>query len=113
MPPTFGWDNLEDIAIGLADKFPDTDPLTVRFTDMHKWITELPGFSGDPSTSNEANLQPIQLALHEECQYRHGYRSHKNNQCASHIFTPIISATHLRTTRPSLCAKPLKIRLTP
>ena len=54
MPPTFGWDNFEDIAIGLADKFPDTDPLTVRFTDLHKWITELPGFSGDPAASNEA-----------------------------------------------------------
>ena len=49
MPPTFGWDNLDDIAIALTDKFPDTDPLTVRFTDMHKWITELPGFSGDPA----------------------------------------------------------------
>jgi len=42
VPPTFGWDNLEDIAIGLTDKFPDTDPLTVRFTDLRKWITELP-----------------------------------------------------------------------
>ncbi len=62
MPPTFGWDNLEDIAIGLADKFPDTDPLTVRFTDMHKWITELPGFSGDPAASNESKLEAIQMA---------------------------------------------------
>jgi FeS assembly protein IscX len=66
MPPTFGWDNFEDIAIGLADKFPDTDPLTVRFTDMHKWIAELPGFSGDPAASNEAKLEAIQMAWHEE-----------------------------------------------
>jgi FeS assembly protein IscX len=63
MPPTFGWDNLEDIAIGLADKFPDTDPLTVRFTDMHKWITELPA-------SNESKLEAIQMAWHEEFQDR-------------------------------------------
>jgi len=49
MPPTFDWDNFEDIAIALTDKHPDTDPLTVRFTDMHKWITELEGFSGDPA----------------------------------------------------------------
>ena len=54
MPPTFDWDNLDDIAIGLTDKLPGVDPLTVRFTDMHKWITELPGFTGDPQTSNEA-----------------------------------------------------------
>ena len=66
MPPTFGWDNFEDIAIGLADKFPDTDPLTVRFTDMHKWILELPGFSGDPAASNEAKLEAIQMAWQEE-----------------------------------------------
>jgi FeS assembly protein IscX len=70
MPPTFGWDNLEDIAIGLADKFPDTDPLTVRFTDMHKWITELPGFSGDAAASNESKLEAIQMAWHEEFQDR-------------------------------------------
>ena len=68
MPPTFGWDNLEDIAIGLADKFPDTDPLTVRFTDLHKWITELEDFDDDPLKSNEAKLERIQMAWLEEYQ---------------------------------------------
>ena len=72
MPPTFGWDNFEDIAIGLADKYPDTDPLTVRFTDMHKWITELPGFSGDPADSNGPKLEAIQMAWHEEFLDRKG-----------------------------------------
>ncbi len=70
MPHTFDWDNFEDIAIALTDKFPDTDPLTVRFTDMHKWITELPGFGGDPSKSNEAKLEAIQMAWSEEFQDR-------------------------------------------
>src|SRR5437763_6404886 len=70
MPPTFTWDNFEDIAIALADKYPDTDPLTVRFTDMHKWITELPGFTGDPAASNESKLEAIQVAWHEESQDR-------------------------------------------
>src|SRR5882762_2818229 len=70
MPPSFDWDNTEDIAIALTDKYPDTDPLTVRFTDMHKWITELPGFSGDPKTSNEGKLEAIQMAWHEEFQDR-------------------------------------------
>ncbi len=72
MPPTFTWDNFEDIAIALADKFPDTDPLAVRFTDMHKWITELPGFTGDPAASNESKLEAIQMAWHEELQDRRG-----------------------------------------
>ena len=70
MPPTFDWDNIEDIAIALTDKYPDTDPLTVRFTDMHKWITELSGFSGDPKASNEGKLEAIQMAWHEEFQDR-------------------------------------------
>jgi FeS assembly protein IscX len=70
MPPTFDWDDLEDIAIALTDKYPDTDPLTVRFTDMHKWITELPNFTGDPAASNESKLEAIQMAWHEEYQDR-------------------------------------------
>jgi FeS assembly protein IscX len=70
VPPTFDWDAIEDIAIALSDKFPETDPLTVRFTDMHKWITELSGFSGDPQKSNESKLEAIQMAWHEEFQDR-------------------------------------------
>jgi FeS assembly protein IscX len=66
MPPSFDWDAIEDIAIALTDKFPDTDPLTVRFTDMHKWIMELPNFTGDPVKSNESKLEAIQMAWHEE-----------------------------------------------
>ena len=61
MPHTFDWDNLDDIAIGLTDKFPDVDPLTVRFTDMHKWVTELPGFAGDP-----AEIQREQTRSHPD-----------------------------------------------
>jgi FeS assembly protein IscX len=72
MPRTLDWDNIEDIAIALAGKFPDTDPLTVRFTDMHKWIIELPGFSGDPMKSNESKLEAIQMAWHEEFEDRQG-----------------------------------------
>ena len=70
MPQTFTWDNFEDIAIALADKYPDTDPLTVRFTDMHKWVIELPGFTGDPAVSNESKREAIQMAWQEEYQDR-------------------------------------------
>jgi FeS assembly protein IscX len=66
MPHQFGWDETEDIAIALTDKFPETDPLTVRFTDLHRWVTELEGFSGDPKSSNEGKLEAIQMAWLEE-----------------------------------------------
>ncbi len=60
------WDNTENIALALLGKFPDTDPLTVRFTDLHKWVTELEDFSDDPKASNEGKLEAIQMAWHEE-----------------------------------------------
>ena len=70
MPDKLDWDDTEDIAIQLADKFPDTDPLSVRFTDLHKWVTELEAFGGDASASNEGKLEAIQMAWHEECKDR-------------------------------------------
>ena len=45
MPAAISWDHREDIAIALYEKFPDTDPLKVRFTDLHKWVTELEDFN--------------------------------------------------------------------
>ncbi|MCH8948685.1 MAG: Fe-S cluster assembly protein IscX [Acidobacteria bacterium] len=60
------WDNTENIALALLEKFPDTDPLTVRFTDLHKWVTELEDFSDAPKASNEGKLEAIQMAWHEE-----------------------------------------------
>ncbi|MEK7221604.1 MAG: Fe-S cluster assembly protein IscX, partial [Nitrospirota bacterium] len=56
----------EEIAIQLLEQHPETDPLTVRFTDLHHWITALPGFIGDPKRSNEKILETIQMAWHEE-----------------------------------------------
>jgi FeS assembly protein IscX len=60
------WSSFEDLGIALAEKFPDVDPLTVRFTDLHKMVVELEGFEDDPLKSNEAKLEAIQMAWHEE-----------------------------------------------
>ena len=62
------WDDTENIALALYDKFPEQDPLKIRFTDLHKWITELDDFGDDPSKSNEGKLEAIQMAWHEEWQ---------------------------------------------
>ena len=64
------WKDAEDIAIVLMEKFPDTDPLTVRFTDLHRWVTELPGFTDDPKASNEGVLEAIQMAWQDEYRNR-------------------------------------------
>ena len=60
------WHNSEDIAIALSEKFPHIDPLTVRFTDLRQWVTELPDFKDDPETSSEGILEAIQMAWYEE-----------------------------------------------
>jgi FeS assembly protein IscX len=64
------WRDAEDIAIALAEKFPDQDPLTIRFTDLHRWVIDLPEFADDPKASNEGVLEKIQMAWVEECRGR-------------------------------------------
>ncbi len=64
------WRDTEDIAIALSERHPDLDPLTVRFTDLHRWVTELPGFSDDPKASNEKTLEAIQMAWLDEYRNR-------------------------------------------
>jgi len=62
------WTDVHQIAIALYDTYPDTDPQYVRFTDLHQWVTELDGFSDDPSRSNEKILEAIQMAWMEEAE---------------------------------------------
>ena len=62
------WQNAEDIAIRLVEEHPESDPLTVRFTEMHALIVALPDFRDDPKKSNEKILEAIQMAWHEEFQ---------------------------------------------
>ena len=60
------WTDTQEIAIALYEKFPDIDPKTVRFTDLHKWVMELEGFQDDPNRSGEKILEAIQAAWIEE-----------------------------------------------
>jgi FeS assembly protein IscX len=42
------------------------DPRYVRFTDLHRWVMELPEFSDDANRSGEKILEAIQMAWIEE-----------------------------------------------
>lgn len=66
--PKLTWDDAEGIAIALFEKFPAVNPLTVRFTDLHRWVVELPEFGDDPKASSEGKLEAIQMAWLEEWQ---------------------------------------------
>lgn len=60
------WTDINDIAIELAEAHPDVDPLKIRFTDLHRWVMELPEFDGDSDRSGEKILEAIQMAWIEE-----------------------------------------------
>ena len=62
------WNDSDEIAERLCEEFPELDPLTVRFTDLHDWVVDLPDFD-DPAAGNEGLLEAIQmawLACHEQ-----------------------------------------------
>lgn len=60
------WTDSYDIAIALADKYPDVDPKYINFVDLHRWICELDEFDDDPERSGERVLEAIQMAWIEE-----------------------------------------------
>lgn len=60
------WTDTIRIAESLSDRYPDIDPLTVRFTDLHRWVCELEGFEDDPARSSEGILEAIQMAWIDE-----------------------------------------------
>ena len=60
------WTDVRDIAIELEEARPEADNVNLRFTDLHKWVLELPDFADEPSRSNEKILEAIQAAWIEE-----------------------------------------------
>ncbi len=60
------WIDVRDIAITLAEKFPDIDPRTVRFTDLHNWVVDLDGFDDDHHHGGEKVLEAIQATWIDE-----------------------------------------------
>ncbi len=56
------WTDSLEIAIALAEKFPEVDPKNIRFTDLRQWVLDLPGFDDDPRHSGEKILEAIQMA---------------------------------------------------
>lgn len=60
------WRDAEDIALALLERHPEVDPVTVRFTDLHRWVVALPGFDDDPKASSEGILEAIQMRWLDE-----------------------------------------------
>ncbi len=60
------WTDSLAIAMKLHERFPDVDPLALRFTELRERVLQLPGFDDDPKDSNEGRLEAIQMAWYDE-----------------------------------------------
>ena len=60
------WIDVNDIAISLEEAHPDADVVNLRFTDLWKWVQQIPDFKDDPNKSNEKILEAIQMAWVDE-----------------------------------------------
>ncbi len=70
MPLT--WQDSREIGELLFEKYDSVNPLTVRFTDLHKWVLDLEDFEDKPDRSNEKILEAIQMAWYEEWKEEYG-----------------------------------------
>ncbi len=59
------WIDSEELALALLKKYPDVDPLAVRFADLRQWVCALEEFGDDPKKSNEAKLEAVQMSWDE------------------------------------------------
>ena len=60
------WADTREIAVALLDAHGEVNPLQIRFTDLHRWVRELPDFVDDPQRPNEKILEAIQMAWIDE-----------------------------------------------
>jgi FeS assembly protein IscX len=65
------WRDARMIGESLYDLHPDQHPLSVRFTELHRWVVELADFEDDPAGSSEGVLEAIQMVWYEEWQEDH------------------------------------------
>ena len=70
MPLT--WHDARPIGELLFEKYDTFDPLKARFTELHKWVIDLPEFVGKPEESSEKLLEAIQMAWYEEWKDEYG-----------------------------------------
>jgi FeS assembly protein IscX len=63
------WTDSREIAIALADKYPEIDPKSIRFTELREWVLALDGFNDDPAHSGEKILEAIQLHWLDEADF--------------------------------------------
>lgn len=74
MPDQLTWDDAEELGYLLFERFPDTDPLTVHYTELLRWVREIPEFEspGGYEEPTQGKLEEIRRAWYEERRDRQG-----------------------------------------
>lgn len=62
------WTDTNDIAIELAETYPDENVLHISFPELWKKVMALPGFEDTADRCNEKILEAIQQAWLEEAE---------------------------------------------
>ena len=60
------WVDIQEIAIRLEELHPEVDNINLRYTDLRKWVSDLPEFTDKPDGCNEKILEAIQMAWMDE-----------------------------------------------
>lgn len=60
------WTDVQEIALQLADAYPDMDPARINFVDLMQRVVALPEFDDDPKRCGERVLEAIQQAWMDE-----------------------------------------------
>lgn len=60
------WTDSNEIAIELAEAYPELDPLKINFVDLMNAVLALPGFDDDARHCGEKILEAIQQAWIDE-----------------------------------------------
>lgn len=60
------WQDVDDIALDLVERYPQVDPLSVKFPDLKTMVTSLPSFGDNPDAATDAILESIQSAWYDE-----------------------------------------------
>lgn len=66
MPGQLTWDDSEKIGVLLSKKHPELYPLAADLKDLHRYVVELPEFTGDANLFEVQKLESIRAAWNTE-----------------------------------------------
>ncbi len=70
MSNELNWDHTNRIGVLLTDAHPKIEPHTVALSDLHRYVTALSEFTGDPKYFDEPTLEAVRSAWNTEFQER-------------------------------------------